>query len=99
MLRSGLRHAIQETDAPEWTTNREQVSIMPGHDFAVTTRPLDGRHSEASADRRECQPVPDPFPAWLAATILVGLSGVFWVGILTIAQWLWSLGHTVAALG
>jgi len=29
----------------------------------------------------------DRFPAWLAAGIIVGLSGVFWVGILTILGW------------
>lgn len=29
----------------------------------------------------------DRFPAWLAGGIIVGLSSVFWVGLLTILGW------------
>lgn len=30
----------------------------------------------------------DPFPAWLAGGIIVGLSSVFWVGLLTVVSWI-----------
>ena len=29
----------------------------------------------------------DPLPPWVAATILVGFSGVFWVGMVTLVRW------------
>lgn len=30
----------------------------------------------------------DVFPAWLAGGIIVGLSSIFWVGLLTILGWI-----------
>ncbi len=37
------------------------------------------------------QPGPEPidlFPAWLAGGIVVGMSCVFWIGLLTIVGWI-----------
>jgi len=46
---------------------------------------------DGSFDEQDFDDAPDAIdrlPAWLAGGIVVGLSSVFWVGLLTIAGWI-----------
>lgn len=54
------------------------------HPYAFDAEPV-----ELYQDGSVHEPIPDRFPVWLAAFVLVIMSAIFWVGLITIAQWLW----------
>ncbi|MFG0328332.1 MAG: hypothetical protein ACF8PN_00400 [Phycisphaerales bacterium] len=63
---------------PSWAPDR------PGGDTRVRPRRTamgpGGEFEEGSIDR---------FPAWLAGFLVVAYCAVFWVGLITVAGWLW----------